>query len=99
MGERWQYHFLKLGRVSVAGSPAMATLDLEADLEAYLEKPLTPEAILDIVFDASKAGLGKLTPEELQAHISTSADIVTAQDEKGWTPLLWASFHGHWEVH
>ena len=64
----------------------------------FSDEPLTPEQILAEVFRVSKNGLGGITPETLVSHVATSRDIITSTDEKGWTPVLWASFHGHWKV-
>jgi hypothetical protein len=77
----------------------MAAADDLAVLAELAEiQPLTPEEILGLTFDVSKHGLGKVTAEDLVAHVAGNRNLITSCDDKGWTPVLWASFHGHWQV-
>jgi hypothetical protein len=61
--------------------------------------PLTPAQIVEQVFSVAKRGPdSQQALEDLIALTSEDPELILECDEKGWTPLLWASFHGHWKV-
>jgi hypothetical protein len=70
------------------------------DLAAYAEAPpLTPEQIIERTFHAAKHGVdATVSLEDLVAFTSEDPELILETDDKGWTPLLWASFHGQWQV-
>ena len=57
------------------------------------EEVLTPEEARDRLFASCKSG----NVEDVRAMLSAGASVA-ARDGKGWSPLLWASFHGHANV-
>ena len=76
---------------------ATAQLDPAVDLNEFAaQKLLTPQEVEDLVFSVSKAGFGKaVTAAELTVYLAADPLLITVRDDKGWTPLLWAAFHGH----
>src|SRR5690242_20434305 len=67
-----------------------------------IDRPLEPHEIEDRVFTCAKEGLlngsAPVSRAELISCLVADPVVVTVRDEKGWTPLLWASFHGHAQV-
>ena len=68
------------------------------DVPEEVEDALTPEQVQAEVFRISKHGLAGVAPEDFVAHVASVGNAATTCDERGWTPLLWAAFHGHWQV-
>jgi hypothetical protein len=75
--------------------------DFATSSELDLRKPLSATEIEDVVFAVSKDGFTDavgITLGDLQGFLAADPMLITVRDEKGWTPLLWAAFHGHAQV-
>lgn len=77
-----------------------AQLDPAVDLSEFAaQKLLTPQEVEDLVFSVAKAGFDDaVTAAELTVYLAADPLLITVRDDKGWTPLLWAAFHGHTPV-
>lgn len=69
------------------------------DSTEVIEK-LTTGQIEERVFQVAKTGAlnGQPGLDELRGFLAVDAALITVRDEKGWTPLLWAAFHGFAQV-